>query len=100
MSFIIQIARLFIASPMINLKKKDYCIYVVKPCFLVSLASIALTVFIKLVIEVNWISFFVLNIFTVLVIVSAVYFLGLDKSEKAFINNYFLRLVKKKEDVN
>lgn len=100
MSFIIQIARLVIASPMINLKKKDYCIYVVKPCFLVSLASIALTVFVKLVVEINWISFFVLNIFTVLVIVSAVYFLGLDKSEKVFINNYFLRLVKKKEDVS
>lgn len=100
MSIIIQVIRLLIICPMISLRKVDYLLFVVKPCVLVTFLSVALTIGIKMYININWITFFLFNIYTVLVIGFSIYFWGLDRGEKEFINRYATRIIKKKRDEN
>lgn len=88
MSIIIQVVRVLLVSPMIELKIKDYETKVIRPCFLVSMISIISTLVIRIYLSMNYLTFVIFNIYTLLIVLASIYYIGLDDSEKKIIYKY------------
>lgn len=94
-SIIAFIVRLFIIRPMINLKISQYFKSVIVKCILVAGISLILPLIFNNILEYSIINCLVECIICIISVTLSAYYFGLDNTERFFINQKILSVIKK-----
>ena len=86
-------ARLYILKSLVDLKVVSFFKRVVLKSLLVGLFAIIVPLMIYLNIDSSLTRFFILGVMSLIITFSAIYLLGLDKSERLFFNKRVLRIL-------
>lgn len=92
---ILQTVRVSFVCNSIKISKLIFFRKVVLPCLYVTVLSIVLPLTLHCYMQESILSFIVISILSVLVSLTIIYFIGLYKEERNFINQYVYKLIKK-----
>lgn len=95
-SFLMQIATLFIQSKQLDIKISKYCKKVVLPTVFSSVVALAIPTFMYLLFQPGIIRFIVSILSSVISTLCTFYALGIEKQERQFINEIIIRKILKK----
>lgn len=95
MEAITQFARMIILRSLIGIRIKEYLKYIYIPVFFVVLLSIIVPLTIYFNMDASALRFLVIGLSCVIFVLSAVYAVGLSKSERAFVNSKVVRIYNK-----
>ena len=102
LAFIIfaQIVRMLLACKTIGLSLKKYCISVVIPIIKVLVVSAIIPLILKLILTPSISTTFLICISSICFAILSIYRLGLNKSERSFVNNKLLTILSKIKQYN
>ena len=92
-SIVAYVVRLIIVKQLIFISLKEYFINVIFKCGLVMSFAIPLPLYLKYILNDNLISFFLISCISVITSLTAIYFVGLDFSEKNYIKSKVIHYV-------
>lgn len=79
-------ARLFIVSPMIKLSIKKFVLAVLKPCLLVTVSSVILSLLVQRILPNGLFYSIIVCVICVIIVISISYMFGLTPNERTFVN--------------
>lgn len=89
------IVRLFIIRPMIRLSLREYFQNVIFKCFVVLVLAIPFPLIFSFFLDSSFFSFIVICFTCALSVIGSSYFMGLNRAERAFVNERFSIVIKR-----